>query len=82
MNQHFAITPFSMNSAQARGDLFSSLVRQATMGLINLMDWVLNRLENSRDRAVLARMEERELKDIGLTRSDIERTSTTMPHRG
>ncbi len=75
MNQRFATPSFTLNSGHVTDDHFSSLTRAADKYLISLMDWILDRLESGRDRSMLARMDSRELKDIGLTRSDIERVA-------
>ncbi len=75
MSQHFTTTSPCLDQAKMGDDYFSSVLHEADNQLIHLVDWILDRLESSRDRAALAHMDCRELKDIGLTRSDIERVA-------
>jgi uncharacterized protein YjiS (DUF1127 family) len=81
MNQRSVIPLFTLNSAHAENDHFSSATQIAGNYLISLMDWILDRLEHGQDRTALAQMDARELKDIGLTRSDIEKVTAYVDQR-
>ena len=50
---------------------FSSVGEQISRWLTASLDRLLDRLERGRERAALAQMDDRALKDIGLTRSDL-----------
>ena len=55
----------------AGNEHFSSVGEQISRWLIASLDRVLDRLERGRELAALARFDDRALKDIGLTRSDL-----------
>lgn len=81
MNALFATSPYSMGSPKMKDDYFSSISRKIGTWAVHLVDVLLDRLEHSREHAALARMDCRELQDIGLTRSDIDRVMTTKRAR-
>jgi hypothetical protein len=54
-----------------RDEHFSSFVEQALGWLTAALDRLLDHLERRRERAALAQMDDRSLKDIGLTRTDL-----------
>jgi len=52
-------------------EAFSSTIGRVEAGLIVVVDAVLDFLDDQRERATLMRLDDRQLKDIGLTRTDI-----------
>lgn len=52
---------------------FSSIGERLSGGLIALFDRVLDGIERRHELAALAQMDDRSLKDIGLSRSDLGR---------
>jgi uncharacterized protein YjiS (DUF1127 family) len=64
-----------------RDDYFSSISRAVSLWLIRTTDALLDRLDRNQERTTLSRMDERELQDIGLARTDIGRAMTTDRHR-
>lgn len=62
-----------MMGATMGNDYFSSMSRQMVTLGVAALDWVFDRIERRRERLELARFSDRELKDIGLARHEIER---------
>jgi len=54
------------------GDNFSAIGRRFDSWLTKALDGLLDHFERRRELAALAQMDERSLKDIGLTRPDAE----------
>ncbi|HEY1720332.1 MAG TPA: DUF1127 domain-containing protein [Magnetospirillaceae bacterium] len=73
MITRFVPTPLSFQKPQMDGDYFSSIHHKTSMWLIRFVDSILEGMERRRDRAALARMSNRDLQDIGLARTDIDR---------
>ncbi len=61
----------SLESIAPKDEHFSSIFHKGSRGLTAIFDRLLDRLERRRELTVLARMDERALRDIGLTRSDL-----------
>lgn len=51
-------------------------------GMIALFDWVLGVVERRRQRRALSALDEHQLKDIGLSRGDVEQEITKPFWRG
>ena len=71
MNIHTLGTSPHLSLSHAIDEAISSMARRADAWLVAAFDRVLAAIELRRDRATLARMSDRELKDLGLTRSGI-----------
>jgi uncharacterized protein YjiS (DUF1127 family) len=72
MNAHLTTNAYPMLTPKAGDDYFSSISRYLGAWAVRAIDSILERIERVQDRSALARMDDRELKDIGLTRTDIE----------
>jgi hypothetical protein len=60
-----------MRGAGHGDEHFSSISARVSGGLVAAFDGLLDRLERRREVASLAALDDRSLKDIGLTRSDL-----------
>lgn len=63
-------------------DYFSSIGRRIVSLTAAAVDGVFDRIERRRDRLELARFSDRELKDIGLARHEVERVFDPTPGKG
>lgn len=71
MNSHSIELRSDLRYSHPMDEISSSVFRRAESRLIVAVDAVLDFLQSGQERAVLMRLNDRELKDIGLSRSAI-----------
>lgn len=69
--------PLTMPST--KGDYFSSQYRKILMLGVAAVDWVFDAIERRQERLELSRFSDRELKDIGLARYEVDGLFETRP---